>query len=129
MCQGRDSVDDDTVDQNEKNSQESNKGAHDVEEDKPYPSNMTNNSGYNSNLGIKTEHKRQLPVSSESDMLSTDVNAPSPSSKTRGSPRGARYGVLELICTLDNTLFSSCFCDSICVNFIDEVIARAAPLC
>ncbi|KAG2535584.1 FIP1[V]-like protein [Panicum virgatum] len=90
VCQGRDSVDDDTVDQNEKNSQESNKGAHDVEEDKPYPSNMTNNSGHNSNLGIKTEHKRQLPVSSESDMLSTDVNAPSPSSKTRGSPRGAR---------------------------------------
>jgi len=80
-------------------------------------------------LGIKTEHKRQLPVSSESDMLSTDVNAPSPSSKTRGSPRGARYGVLELICTLDNTLFSSCFCDCICVNFIDEVTARAAPLC
>ena len=129
MCQGRDSVDDDTVDQNEKNSQGSNKGAHD-DEDKPYPSNKIDNSGHNSNLGIKTEHKRQLPVSSESDMLNTDVNAVSPPSyKTRGSPCGARYGILELLCTLDNTLFSSCFCDSICVNFIDEVIARAAPLC
>jgi len=108
------------VDQNEKNSQGSNKGAHD-DEDKPYPSNKIDNSGHNSNLGIKTEHKRQLPVSSESDMLNTDVNAVSPPSyKTRGSPCGARYGILELLCTLDNTLFSSCFCDSICVNFLDE---------
>jgi hypothetical protein len=120
-------MDDATVDQNEKNSQGGNKGAHDVEEDKPYPSDKINNSGHNSNLGIKTEHKRQLPVSSESDMLSTDVNAQSPPSyKTRGSPRGARYGVPELICTQDNTLFS--FCDSICVNFLDEVIACTAPL-
>ncbi|CAL4944115.1 unnamed protein product [Urochloa decumbens] len=63
VCQGRDSMDDETVDQTEKDSQG----------------------------GIKTEHKRQLPVSSESDMLSTDVNAHSPPSyKTRGSPRGAR---------------------------------------
>ena len=108
------------MDQNEKNSQGSNKGAHD-DEDKPYPSNKIDNSGHNSNLGIKTEHKRQLPVSSESDMLNTDVNAVSPPSyKTRGSPCGARYGILELLCTLDNTLFSSCFCDSICVNFLDE---------
>ncbi|CAN6303719.1 unnamed protein product [Urochloa humidicola] len=91
VCQGRDSMDDETVDQNEKDSQGGNKGAHDVEEDKPYPSDKINNSGNNSNLGIKTEHKRQLPVSSESDMLSTDVNAHSPPSyKTRGSPRGAR---------------------------------------
>ena len=108
------------MDQNEKNSQGSNKGAHD-DEDKPYPSNKIDNSGHNSNLGIKTEHKRQLPVSSESDMLNTDVNAVSPPSyKTRGSPCGARYGILELLCTLDNTLFSSCFCDSMCVNFLDE---------
>ena len=108
------------MDQNEKNSQGSNKGAHD-DEDKPYPSNKIDNSGHNSNLGIKTEHKRQLPVSSESDMLNTDVNAVSPPSyKTRGSPCGARYRILELLCTLDNTLFSSCFCDSICVNFLDE---------
>ncbi|KAG2546234.1 hypothetical protein PVAP13_9KG042129 [Panicum virgatum] len=91
VCQGRDSMDDETVDQNEKNSQGSNKGAHDDEEDKPYPSNKIDNSGHNSNLGIKTEHKRQLPVSSESDMLNTDVNALSPPSyKTRGSPCGAR---------------------------------------
>jgi len=94
-------MDDETVDQNEKNSQGSNKGAHD-DEDKPYPSNKIDNSGHNSNLGIKTEHKRQLPVSSESDMLNTDVNAVSPPSyKTRGSPCGARYGILELLCTLD----------------------------
>jgi len=113
-------MDDETVDQNEKNYQGSNKGAHD-DEDKPYPSNKIDNSGHNSNLGIKTEHKRQLPVSSESDMLNTDVNAVSPPSyKTRGSPCGARYGILELLCTLDNTLFSSCFCDSMCVNFLDE---------
>ncbi|CAM0148056.1 unnamed protein product [Urochloa decumbens] len=92
VCQGRDSMDDETVDQTEKDSQGGNKGAaHDVEEDKPYPSDKINNSGNNSNLGIKTEHKRQLPASSESDILSTDVNAHSPPSyKTRGSPRGAR---------------------------------------
>ncbi|CAL4935658.1 unnamed protein product [Urochloa decumbens] len=92
VCQGRDSMDDETVDQTEKDSQGGNKGAtHDVEEDKPYPSDKINNSGNNSNLGIKTDHKRQLPASSESDMLSTDVNAHSPPSyKTRGSPRGAR---------------------------------------
>ncbi|CAN6286993.1 unnamed protein product [Urochloa humidicola] len=91
VCQGRDSMDDETADQTEKDSQGGNKGAHDVEEDKPYPSDKINNSGNNSNLGIKTEHKRQLPVSSESDMLSTDANAHSPPSyKNRGSPRGAR---------------------------------------
>jgi hypothetical protein len=96
VCQGRDSLDDETVDQTEKNSQGGNKkGSHDVE-DKHYPSDKINNSSHNSNLGTKTEHKRQLPVSSESDMLSTDVNAHSPPSyKTRGSPRGARYGLLS----------------------------------
>nr|CAB3493415.1 unnamed protein product [Digitaria exilis] len=91
VCQGRDSMDDETVDQTEKDSQGGNKRAHDVEEGKPYPSDKINNSGHNSNSGIKTEQKRQLPVSSESDMLSTDANAHSPPSyKTRGSPRGAR---------------------------------------
>nr|CAB3498381.1 unnamed protein product [Digitaria exilis] len=91
VCQGRDSMDDETVDQTEKDSQGGNKRAHDVEEGKPYPSDKINNSGHNSNSGIKTEQKRHLPVSSESDMLSTDVNAHSPPSyKTRGSPRGAR---------------------------------------
>ncbi|TKV91634.1 hypothetical protein SEVIR_9G109100v4 [Setaria viridis] len=94
VCQGRDSMDDETVDQTEKDSQGGNKkGSHDVEEDKPYPSDKINNSSHNSNLGIKTEHKRQLPVSSESDMLSTGVNVNAhspPSYKTRGSPRGAR---------------------------------------
>lgn len=83
------------MDQTEKDSQGGNKGVHDVEEGKPYSSDKVNNSGHNSNSVIKTEHKRQLPVSSESDMLSTDVNAPSPPSyKTRSSPRGARYAVL-----------------------------------
>ena len=84
-------MDDETVDQTEKDSQGGNKGVHDVEEGKPFPSDKINNSGHNSNSVIKTEHKRQLPVSSESDMLSTDVNAHSPpSDKTRG----ARYAVL-----------------------------------
>jgi len=88
-------MDDETVDQTEKDSQGGNKGVHDVEEGKPYPSDKINNSAHNSNSVIKTEHKRQLPVSSESDMLSTDVNAHSPpSDKTRRSPRGARYAVL-----------------------------------
>lgn len=83
------------MDQTEKDSQGGNKVAHDLEEGKPYPSDKINDSGHNSNSGIKSEHKRQLPVSSESDMLSTDVNAHSPPSyKTKGSPRGARYAVL-----------------------------------
>lgn len=83
------------MDQTEKDCQGGNKGVDDVEEGKPYPSDKINNSGNNSNSVIKTEHKRQLPVSSESDMLSTDVNAHSPPSyKTRGSPRGARYALL-----------------------------------
>ncbi|ONM08753.1 FIP1[V]-like protein [Zea mays] len=91
VCQGRDSMDDETVDQTEKDSQRGYKGVHDVEEGKPYPTDKINNSGHNSNLVIKTEHKRQPPVSPECDMLSTDVNAPSPPSyKTRGSPREAR---------------------------------------
>jgi hypothetical protein len=85
-------MDDETVDQTEKDSQGGYKGVHDVEEGKPYPTDKINNSGHNSNLVIKTEHKRQPPVSPECDMLSTDVNAPSPPSyKTRGSPREARY--------------------------------------
>lgn len=117
------------MDQNEKHSQGGNKGARDVEEGKHCPSDKNNNSSRNSNLGIKTEHKRQLPVSSESDMLSTDVNAHSPPSyKTKGSPRGARYAVLLNLSTHDNTLSCSCFCDSICVNFVDEVIAHTAHL-
>lgn len=90
VCHGRDSVNDETVDQTEKDSQGGKKGANDVEENKPYPSDKISNSGHKSNLATKTEHKRQLPASSESDMLSTDVNGHSPSYKTRGSPRGAR---------------------------------------
>ncbi|XP_062214735.1 FIP1[V]-like protein isoform X2 [Phragmites australis] len=90
VCQGHDPMADDTVDQTEKDSQGGNKGTHDVEDGKPYPSDKTNDSGHNSNLG-KTEHKRRLPVSSEGDMLSLDTHAHSPPSyKTRGSPRGVR---------------------------------------
>ncbi|KAL6637751.1 hypothetical protein ACP70R_025323 [Stipagrostis hirtigluma subsp. patula] len=80
VCQGHDTMDDDTVDQNEKDSQGGDKRTDSVE-DKPYPSDKMNN-GHNSNLG-KTEHKRRLPVSSEG------AHSP-PSYKTRGSPRGVR---------------------------------------
>ncbi|AQK63282.1 FIP1[V]-like protein [Zea mays] len=89
VCQGRDSMDDETVDQTEKDSQGGNKGAHCIE-GKPYSSDKINNSDHNSNSVKKTQHKGQLPVSSESDMLSMDANTHSPPSyKTRGSPRGA----------------------------------------
>jgi hypothetical protein len=85
-------MDDETVDQTEKDSQGGNKGAHCIEEGKPYSSDKINNSDHNSNSVKKTQHKGQLPVSSESDMLSMDANTHSPPSyKTRGSPRGAWY--------------------------------------
>jgi hypothetical protein len=84
-------MDDETVDQTEKDSQGGNKGAHCIE-GKPYSSDKINNSDHNSNSVKKTQHKGQLPVSSESDMLSMDANTHSPPSyKTRGSPRGAWY--------------------------------------
>ncbi|KAK3149493.1 hypothetical protein QOZ80_3AG0218180 [Eleusine coracana subsp. coracana] len=90
VCQGQDQTFDDTVDQTEKDSQDENKGTHDPEEGKPYPSDKMNDAGLDSNLE-KTEHRRRLPVSSESDMLPMDVHARSPPSyKTRGSPRGVR---------------------------------------
>ncbi|TVU45298.1 hypothetical protein EJB05_04780 [Eragrostis curvula] len=90
VCQGQDSTVDDTVDQTEKDSQGENKEPNDSEEGKPYQSDKINNTGHNSKFE-KTEHRRRLPVSSESDMLSMDVHGRSPPSyKTRGSPRGGR---------------------------------------
>ncbi|KAL6843481.1 hypothetical protein ACP4OV_026543 [Aristida adscensionis] len=86
VCQGHDTMDDDTADQNEKDSQGDNKRTPGVEEKPCLPDKMNN--GHNSSLG-KTEHKGQLPVSSESDVMDAHVRS-SPSSKTRGSPRGVR---------------------------------------
>ncbi|KAL5209336.1 hypothetical protein ABZP36_004959 [Zizania latifolia] len=89
VCQGQSDdpiVDDTTVDQTEKDSQGGDKRTHGTEEGRPY----TSSSSHNSALG-KAEHKRQLTVSSEGDMLATDVNGcSSPSYKTKGSPRGVR---------------------------------------
>ncbi|XP_062212258.1 FIP1[V]-like protein [Phragmites australis] len=90
VCQGHDTMDEDTVDQTEKDSRGGNNGTNDTEQGKHYPSDKMNNSGRNSKLG-KPEHKRRLPVSSDGDVLSTDAHAHSPPSyKTRGSPRGVR---------------------------------------
>jgi hypothetical protein len=81
---------DDTLHQTEKDSQDENKRTHDPEEGKLYLSDKMNNTGLNSNFE-KTQHIRRVPVSSESDKLSSDVHDRSPPSyKTRGSPRGAR---------------------------------------
>ncbi|KAG8098002.1 hypothetical protein GUJ93_ZPchr0013g36837 [Zizania palustris] len=88
VCQGQSDdpiVYDTTVDQTEKDSQGGDKRTHGTE-GRPY----TSSSSHNSALG-KAEHKEQLTVSSEGDMLATDVNGcSSPNYKTKGSPHGVR---------------------------------------
>lgn len=81
------------MDQSEKDSQ-GGKKSNGVEESEVYTPEKTNNSSYNSTLG-KAEHTRRLPVSSEGDMLTSDVQGRSPPNyKIRGSPsRGVRYAV------------------------------------
>ncbi|XP_037429074.1 FIP1[V]-like protein [Triticum dicoccoides] len=83
-------VADSSVDQSEKDSQ-GGKKSNGVEESEVYTPEKTNNSSYNSTLG-KAEHTRRLPVSSEGDMLTSDVHGRSPPNyKIRGSPsRGVR---------------------------------------
>uniref|UniRef100_A0A0E0KIF6 Pre-mRNA polyadenylation factor Fip1 domain-containing protein n=1 Tax=Oryza punctata TaxID=4537 RepID=A0A0E0KIF6_ORYPU len=80
-------VDDSTVDQTEKDSQQGDKRTHGAEEGRPYTSEM--NSSHSSALG-KEEHKRWLPVSSEGDNATGVNGRSSPSYRTRGSPRGVR---------------------------------------
>ncbi|XP_006651764.2 FIP1[V]-like protein [Oryza brachyantha] len=85
VCQGQSDDPIDESDQTEKDSQGGYKRAHGTEGGRPYTSEM--NSSHSSALG-KEEHKSRLPVSSEGDMLATDVNGRSSPSynRTRGSP-------------------------------------------